>query len=380
MSQDAETLKTVQTRTHRLNARRRWRGILLFIVGWLAGAGVMVAAHPALMPAGASAATPRASVPVPESDRLREQAIAKVKSAIVRVTNVGTGLGSGVTIRADGYIVTNYHVVSGASSLTVTLADGHTVGAKLVGTDPVDDIAVVKINASKLPTASFGSSGALVIGQTVLAIGNPLGIGTTVTDGIVSALNRTVDEGQNGPRTTGSILHAVQTSAAINPGNSGGALVNLAGQVIGIPTLTAVDPEFNAPASGVGFAIPSSTVQDISSQIMKYGHVVHSGRSFLGLSLLPLTPQIARQNNLPVDHGVAIMQVSAGGPADKAGLHAGDVIVGLGSTTVSTYSDLLQALAQTKPGQRVTLHVVTPQNQQRAYTVTLGEFPIPSQR
>lgn len=356
--------------------RRVTRAALLVTAGGLAG-GVIVAQHPTPSPATA-AATP--SVPVPESDRLREQAIAKVNTAIVRVNNVGQGLGSGVTMSQDGYVVTNYHVVSGANSLTVTLADGRTLGAKLIGTDPVDDIAVVKISASRLPTASFGSSSSLRLGQTVLAIGNPLGIGTTVTDGIVSALNRTVNEGKNGPQSTGSILNAIQTSAAINPGNSGGALVNLAGQVVGIPTLTAVDPEFNAPASGVGFAIPSSTVQNIADQIIKNGHVVHSGRSYLGIGSQPVTPQMAQQNNLPVSQGVAIMQVASGGPAAKAGLRAGDIIVRVGNMTVATYDDLLQALAKTKPRETVTIQVVTPQNQRRSVKVTLGEFPIPSQR
>lgn len=364
------------TSTHRHSRPARY-SLAIFAAGGLVGGGVVAAYHPSAI---AGAAAPHASVPVPETDRLREEAIAKVGKAIVRVNNVGQGLGSGVTISANGDIVTNYHVVSGATSLTVALADGRTIGAKLVGTDPVDDIAVVKITASHLPTASFGDSGSLKIGQTVLAIGNPLGIGTTVTDGIVSALNRTVDEGQNGPRTAGSILNAVQTSAAINPGNSGGALVDLAGQVVGIPTLTAVDPEFNAPASGVGFAIPASTVQNIAGQITKYGHVVHSGRSYLGVSLLPVTPQAAQQNNLPVNQGVAIAGVSAGGPAAKAGLHTGDVIVGVGSTSIATYNDLLQALASTKPHQAITLKIVTPQNQRRNVKVTLGEFPIPSQR
>jgi len=339
-------------------------------------AGVALGQHLAAAPVGAATAP---VVPVPQSDLLREQAIATADAAIVRVNNVGQGLGSGVTISPTGNVVTNYHVVAGATRLTVTLADGHTLPATLLGTDPVDDIAVVKIAASRLPTAAFGSSASLRLGQTVLAIGNPLGIGTTVTDGIVSALNRTVDEGQNGPQTTGSILNAIQTSAAINPGNSGGALINLAGQVVGIPTLAAVDPEFNAPASGVGFAIPSTTVQSIAGQIIADGRVVHSGRSYLGVSSVPVTPQTAQQANLPVSQGVAIAAVSAGGPAAKAGLQVGDVIVGLGSRTIATYDDLLQALATTKPGQTVAVRVLTSQNQPRTVRVTLSEFPIPSQ-
>ncbi|HZS86523.1 MAG TPA: trypsin-like peptidase domain-containing protein [Chloroflexota bacterium] len=359
------------------NWRGAARGVLIAAAGGLVGAA-LVTAHPAGTPA--SAAAPREAVPAPQTDVLREQAIAKAEKAVVRVTNVGTGLGSGVTLRSDGYVVTNYHVVSGASKLTVTLADGRTLNAQLVGTDPVDDIAVVKISASKLPTLSMGNSGGLKIGQSVLAIGNPLGIGTTATEGIVSALNRTVDEGQNGPRTAGSILNAIQTSAAINPGNSGGALIDLAGQMVGIPTLTAVDPEFNAPAAGVGFAIPSSTVQNISGQIMKYGHVVHSGRPYLGLSLVEVTPQMAQQNNLPVSSGVGIDSVTPNGPAAKSGLKSGDIIVAIDSTEVATYGDLLQALAKYKPNQTVTLHVVTENNQRHSYKVKLGEFPIPSQK
>lgn len=358
-----------------------WRGTLLLAAGALIGGGVAVA-HNVNAASNHSASQQNtstrsaASVPVPPSDKLREQAITKVDKAVVKVTNVGIGLGSGVTISSDGYIVTNYHVVAKQHSLTVTLANGKTVTAKLVGTDSVDDIAVVKVSGSNLPTASFGDSSQLRLGQSVLAIGNPLGIGSTVTDGIVSALNRTVSEGQG--NTNGSILKAIQTSAPINPGNSGGALVNLAGQVVGIPTLTAVDPEFNAPASGVGFAIPSNLVQNLANQIIKHGHVVHSGRAYLGVGTQPVTPQAAQANNLPIDHGVAIVQVQQGGPAAKAGLRAGDIIVKMGNTDVYTYSDLLTAISNAKPGQSVTIGVVTQNNQHKSYKVTLGEFPIPS--
>ena len=324
-----------------------------------------------------SNATVSSSVPVPEVDKLREHAIAVASPATVEVKNVGVGLGSGVIMSSDGYIVTNNHVVANGHQFTVTLASGQTVSAKLVGTDPVDDLAVVKISAQKLPTATFGSSSDLVVGQSVLAIGNPLGIVRTVTEGIVSALHRTVNEGQN---SKGSILNAIQTSAAINPGNSGGALINLGGQVIGIPTLTAVDPEFNAPASGVGFAIPSNTVKSIADQLIKYGKVVHSGRAALGIEAVPqpVDAQLAQQYNLPVDHGILIYNVSANGPAATAGLRKGDIIVKVDNMTISTYDDLLTALAKKKPGDTATVTAVDAQGHTHSYNVKLGELSVNS--
>ncbi|MGH2347393.1 MAG: S1C family serine protease, partial [Chloroflexota bacterium] len=243
------------------HGRRAIERAFLLIIGialgvfLVAGASVSARQDSAARPAVSTGAG-AGSVPTTDAETLREKAIAEVGPAIVEVQNVGVGLGSGVIIRKDGYIVTNHHVVAKEQKLVVVLPDGRPMTAKLVGEDAVDDLAVIKISADNLPAASFGDSSKLRVGQTVLAMGNPLGIANTVTNGIVSALNRTVREGQ---QTNGSILHAIQTNAAINPGNSGGALINLGGQVIGIPTLTAIDPEFNAPASGVGFAIPSNT-------------------------------------------------------------------------------------------------------------------------
>jgi S1-C subfamily serine protease len=281
------------------------------------------------------------------------------------------GLGSGVIMTANGYIVTNNHVVSGSQKVDVTLANGSTLGGKVVGTDPSDDLAVVKINATKLPAATFGDSSKLAVGQTVLAIGNPLGITRTVTEGIVSALNRTVREGQGG----GLVRNAVQTSAPINPGNSGGALVNLGAQVIGIPTLTAIDPEFNAPAGGIGFAIPSNVVVFIASQIIKNGKVTHTGRAALGVSVTTVTPQLASQYSLPIDHGVLIAQVLPHEAAARAGMTAGEVIVKVDGRPISTEEDLLDALVSHKPGDTITVTAVTPKGEQHSYQVTLGEFP-----
>lgn len=198
----------------------------------------------------------------------QEAAIAKDRAAIVEVkvtTQGGNAIGSGDIIDSRGYIVTNNHVVSGAQSIAVVLSDGTSLPAQLVGTSPANDLAVLKINATKqLTVIKLGDSSQLQVGEDVLTIGNPLGITETVTRGIVSATGRTVSEGQGGATLT----NAIQTDAALNPGNSGGALIDLQGNLVGIPTLGAIDSEFNTPANGVSFAIPSNTVASVVSQIL----------------------------------------------------------------------------------------------------------------
>ena len=204
-------------------------------------------------------------------DKVREAVVVKVTPAVVQVnvlTQNGGAIGSGVIIDSRGYIITNNHVVNGAQTIQVVLNDGTKLPAQLSGTDPPDDLAVLKIQPpGNMTVATIGDSSQLRVGQEVLAIGNPLGITQTVTNGIVSALGRTVSEGQGGA----TISNAIQTDAPINPGNSGGALVDLQGNLVGIPTLTAIDPEFNTPANGVGFAIPSNRVKSIFSQIIQTG-------------------------------------------------------------------------------------------------------------
>src|SRR3989441_9376165 len=259
---------------------------------------------------------------------VREAVIAKVRPAVVEVnvtTQQGGAIGSGVIIDGRGYIVTNNHVVNGAQSMTVTLYDGTNLPAQLVGTDPADDLAVVKINppSKGLTVATIGDSSKLTVGQDVMAIGNPLGITQTVTHGIISALGRNVSEGQGGA----TIPNAIQTDAAINPGNSGGALVDMQGNLVGIPTLTAIDPEFNTPASGVGFAIPSNRVNFIATQIIQTGKVTHTGRAALGVRIADVDPTLAAQDNLSIDHGAMIVSIVPNGAADQAHLQAGDVIV-----------------------------------------------------
>ncbi len=225
--------------------------------------------------AGSSSATSTTTTVQATStvETTQEAAIAKVKAAVVEVnvtTQSGSAIGSGVIIDQRGYIVTNNHVISGAQSIEVVLSDGTHLPAQLVGTDPADDLAVLKITTSKqLTVAALGDSSKLQVGQDVLAIGNPLGVTQSVSNGIISALGRTVSEGQGGA----TITNAIQTDAALNPGDSGGALIDLQGNLIGIPTLGLIDPEFNTPATGVGFAIPSNTVASIVHQLIENGHV-----------------------------------------------------------------------------------------------------------
>ncbi len=203
-------------------------------------------------------------------DSVREAVVAKVKPSVVQVNVTmaqGAAIGSGVIIDPRGYLVTNNHVINGALSIQVVLSNGTKESAQIVGTDAAYDLAVLKIAVPPggLSVATLGDSTQLKVGQEVLVIGNPLGDTQTVTNGIVSALKRTVSEGRGGA----TIHNAIQTDAAINPGNSGGALVDLQGNVVGIPTLTAIDPEFNTPANGVGFAIPANRVKAILPQIIQ---------------------------------------------------------------------------------------------------------------
>jgi S1-C subfamily serine protease len=306
-------------------------------------------------------------------DAVREAVIAKVRPAVVEVDVTlgnGAGIGSGVIVDRRGYIVTNNHVVDGAQGITVVLYDGTSLTAQLVGTDPADDLAVVKINTSKtLIVATLANSSKLQVGQEVLAIGNPLGITQTVTNGIISALGRSVSEGQG--RAT--IPDAIQTNAPINPGNSGGALVDMQGNLVGIPTLTAIDPEFNTPASGVGFAIPSNRVNFIVPQIIANGTVMHTGRAELGVQVTDVDSTLAAQDNLSVDHGALIVSVVSGSAADSAGLHAGDVIVQIGNNAVNDVSSLSDALATTNPGETVAVHIYRG-SQQLTINVKLGEL------
>jgi S1-C subfamily serine protease len=286
----------------------------------------------------------------------------RVRPSVVQIqTNLG--LGSGIVLDGHGDVVTNNHVVLGASPIGVTSADGKTQAASLVGTFAAGDLAGVHV-AAPLPPAVFADSSALKVGMIVVAIGNPLGLQSSVTEGIVSAVDRTVSE-------AGGITlpDTIQTSAAINPGNSGGALVNLAGEVVGFPTLTASDPTVGSAANGIGFAIPANTVKDLTSQIVSSGHVVNSHRADLGVR----ASTVVDSANNPV--GVLITTVIAGGPAARAAMTTGDIIVDFAGLRIRTTTDLSLALADRQPGQVITVTVVTPSGAQRVVTATVGELP-----
>ena len=308
-------------------------------------------------------------------ESVREAVVAKVRPSVVQInvtSQQGAKLGSGVIIDSRGYIVTNNHVITGGQTIVVEIFNGSTLPAQIVGTAPSDDLAVLKVNSSrvKLAVATIGDSSKLKVGQDVLAIGNPLGITQTVTSGIVSALDRNVSEGPNGAL----IPNAIQTDAPINPGNSGGALVDLQGNLVGIPTLTAIDPEFKTPANGVGFAIPSNRVSFIVPQLVNSGRVTHSGRAALGVEVTTVDAVFAAQNNLPVDHGALITGVAAGGPAAKAGLRAGDIIVQVDNKQITDVATLADALLSKNPGDTVQVRVYRG-SRQLTVKVKLGELP-----
>ncbi|MFJ2817888.1 S1C family serine protease [Streptomyces sp. NPDC087294] len=279
-------------------------------------------------------------------------------------------LGSGVVYDGQGHIVTNAHVVGAQKTFKVTTANSEDVlSARLVSSYPEQDLAVIKLDnvPRGLKAASFGDSAKVEVGQIVLAMGSPLGLSSSVTQGIVSATGRTVTEGSSGGGTGATIGNMVQTSAAINPGNSGGALVNLNGQVIGIPTLAATDPDLGGSAApGIGFAIPGTMVKTIADQIVKDGKVTDSGRAALGITGRTVVDDQYRAA------GVAVVQVKSGGAADKAGIQPGDIIVGLGDTTVTTITSLSETLASERPGEKTTV-TFTRNGDRKKADVTLGE-------
>jgi putative serine protease PepD len=288
-------------------------------------------------------------------------------------------IGSGEILTSDGYIVTNDHVVRGFTSFTVRIGANQMVSARLIGEAPQDDLAVLKAAASKLSPISFADSSKVQVGQFAVAIGSPLGLEETATLGIVSALNRAATEGQNGPAST--LVGLIQTSAPINPGNSGGALVDLRGQLIGIPTLAAVDPQIGAPANGIGFAIPSNRVQFVARQLMKSGRLTSSGQGFLGIEGRNMTPQLAAANAFSAQSGVLVTgfvkDASGKSPAQQAGVRVDDVIVAVNTQQITSTTDLAAITLIQKPGTRVNVTVTRGANKQ-TIPVTLGERPVSS--
>ncbi len=274
-------------------------------------------------------------------------------------------LGSGVVVSPDGYVLTNNHVVDGATDIQVTLKDKRQFKATVVGRDPRTDVAVLKIPATSLASVTLGDSAKMRVGDIVLAIGDPFGVGETVTMGIVSATGRR-SLGISGPN---GYEDFIQTDASINPGNSGGALVNAHGELIGINT--AILSDGGGGNQGIGFAIPIDMARAIMEQILKNGKVT---RGYLGVSIQEVTPDLAKAFNLPTNEGALIGDVTPDSPGAKAGVLKGDVIVGLNGQTVSDYSDLRLRISQMAPGSSVKLDVYR-NGQKRELNATLAEYP-----
>src|SRR6266404_9800468 len=258
------------------------------------------------------------------------------------------GLGSGVIISPDGYIVTNNHVVDGSTDINVTLGDRRILPAKLVGTDPLTDLAVIKVNATGLPSVPWGDSTQLHPGQTVLAFGNPFGLRFTVTRGIVSALNRP-NPSATDRRKPGQFI---QTDAAINPGNSGGPLVNARGEVVGINTFLISG---SGTFSGMGFAIPTQIVRPTVDNLIKFGKVSHG---YMGIGISDVTPENSKFFDLKKAEGAVVTQVEPNSPGAKAGLKTGDVITQLDGKAVNDAGELQVEVGQKRPGTTIKLEVI----------------------
>jgi putative serine protease PepD len=284
----------------------------------------------------------------------------------------GSGTGSGEVIRSDGYILTNNHVISIAAnggSVEVLFSDGQSVAATITGRDPQTDLAVLKIQTSaKLKVIATGSSQTVQVGQPVVAIGAPLGLSGTVTSGIVSALDRTVEVPGENDRSA-LLVSAMQTDAAINPGNSGGALVNCAGQLVGVPTAGATVPGSGGGSVGLGFAIPVDLATSVADEIIATGRVTHA---FFGLQTVPVPPSAAAQAGLP--EGLFVQVVTPGGPAAQAGLRANDVITSIDGKPATSNIELQELTLTKKPGDTVSIGY-SRAGQSATTTVTLGAQP-----
>jgi putative serine protease PepD len=345
------------------------------LIGGGAGAGVAgLLDHPSSS-ASPSASAQSVTIKNPQTATTATAAAAKAAPSVVTLyvsSGSTSGSGSGVVLTDDGYILTNNHVVtlegSGTGTVQVRAGNGTLYNAKVVGTDPSSDLAVVKIDASGLTPATFANSDKLQVGDVAVAIGAPLGLSNTVTDGIISATNRAVATGST--QNDATVIDAIQTDAAINPGNSGGALVNGAGEVIGInsaiATVASQSPGSQSQSGniGVGFAIPANTAQRIAKELIANGKAT---RAFLGVS----SRTAANDQNSDVGNGAEIVSVQPGTAAADAGLKTGDVITAVGDRPVTTSTELTAAVRGKAPGSKVTLKVKRG-NDTTSVDVTLG--------
>jgi len=279
-----------------------------------------------------------------------------------------SGIGSGVLVSPSGYILTNNHVVEKASTLKIELSDGRIFTGKTIGTDPQTDVAVVKISAERLPTLAWGNSEAARVGDLCFAIGNPFGQDHTVTMGIVSAKGRSLEGSLR-------LQNFIQTDAAINPGNSGGALINARGELIGMNTmiLTGGNSSFGGEGGsiGIGFAVPSNMAKQVFDQLVKSGKV---SRGYMGVALGDVSADAAPMLGLKDAHGALVRSVNKGGPGEKAGLKAEDIIVGMDGKSISSSSELTMAVISHQPGDTVTLEIIR-DSKPTSVKVSLGQRP-----
>jgi putative serine protease PepD len=331
------------------------------LIGGGAGAGVAALLDEPSGASSTSASAQNVTIKNPETATTATAAAAKAAPSVVTLyvsSGSDSGSGSGVVLTDDGYVLTNNHVVTlegaGTGTVQVRTADGTLYDATVVGTDPSSDLAVVKIDASGLTPATFANSDKVQVGDVAVAIGAPLGLSNTVTDGIVSATGRAVETGSSQDDST--VIDAIQTDAAINPGNSGGALVNGAGEVIGINSAIATVAS-SSPGSqgqsgniGVGFAIPANSAQRIAKELIAHGKAT---RSFLGVS----SRTASDDQNSGVGSGAEIVSVQPGTAAADAGLQAGDVVTAVGDRPVTTSTELTAAVRSKAPGDKVTLTI-----------------------
>lgn len=271
---------------------------------------------------------------------------------------VETSLGSGVIVSPEGYLLTNHHVIRGADSIQVSLRDGRTAQARVIGSDPETDLAVLKVDLEKLPVITLGQSEHLRVGDVVLAIGNPFGVGQTVTHGIVSATGRS----RLGINT---FENFIQTDAAINPGNSGGALIDVEGNLVGINTAIFTR---SGGSQGIGFAIPTSLAKGVLEDIIRYGR---PRRAWIGIEAYDITPEMAHSFGLRTTEGVIVAAVARGGPAHRAGLQPGDILRRIDGKPIRESRDALLAITSRRPGERLTLEIVRDGEQKKLEVVAI---------
>jgi S1-C subfamily serine protease len=319
--------------------------VLAGLVGALVATLVAVPLALWLQPAPAAVRFDAAASPVAAVAEAVLPSVARVD--VVTAQGV-SGSGSAVIFRADGHLLTNAHVVEGAAQVSVTLPEGTSTGARIVGEDPRTDLAVLRIGAARpLPVPAFAEE-LPRIGDTAIAIGSPFGLEGSVTAGVVSALHRTVPTGQTRP----PLIDVIQTDAPINPGNSGGALVNASAEIVGINT--AIFAGSGQGNIGIGFAIPINTALSVAEQLVDQGFVEHAQ---LGVVGEPLDPGVAERYELPISGGAVVREVMPGSAAEDAGVEPGDIIVGLDGEEIATMSDLITAILRRSPGDEVDLEV-----------------------